>query len=536
MNYDYVELGTSVSQYDEDLSGHSSVEARYIKSHQEYDQGNPFIEALPPMLDQRQLVAACTRNLTYYDGRKAMQMSTTDKMLSLLDLRNLRFFLPFQESLEIEFRKALVASYRHRQIIKNPDLKLPVRMQNADTFVSSKTIGHVDDAANPGFALIGYSGCGKSSALKMLTDRYPQVIYHNLEGMPRITQIVYLPVVCLPHSNFDALYISIGKAVDDALGNLVSYYEEQLRRTRGLGNKLNKVCELIETFSIGVIIFDEIQLINFDSTLENSYDSLLTIHNRTKVGIGAIGTEDAYQKMFPNLRTSRRLGMSITASTYCGNMQYFATITKHLFRYQWFDTKVTLTQDMITLLHERTRGIVDQLISLYSYIHYDYLIRERKPAVNGEYIDKVFKKYFGNIAPLLSGIDDPANEQRLSNMSIKAKDELQQLIDQQRQVSAASAAIEAMDSPEFEELNHLRAAVIRNISKVSDDYNESTITNAFNLIYNANVDTPLDEIAMTKLVMKKLTAGTTDRRRSPKKHLDKEQMHKEMRSYILDES
>ncbi len=61
-----------------------------------------------------------------------------------------------------------------------------------------------------------------------------------------------------------------------------------------------KVCELIEKFSIGTIVLDEIQLINFNSNKENSYEGLLGIVNKTKIALSVVGTDEAYKKLFRN--------------------------------------------------------------------------------------------------------------------------------------------------------------------------------------------------------------------------------------------
>lgn len=79
----------------------------------------------------------------------------------------------------------------------------------------------------------------------------------------------------------------------------------------------------MERFAIGLIIFDEIQLIDFNSTRENSFESLMILSNRTKVAIGVVGTEDAYEMMFPKLRTGRRVGSPVRAQKYCSNYRYF---------------------------------------------------------------------------------------------------------------------------------------------------------------------------------------------------------------------
>ena len=93
-------------------------------------------------------------------------------------------------------------------------------------------------------------------------------------------------------------------------------------------------------FAIGCIIFDEIQLLDFSGQKESTYESLLTVVNKTKVAIMAVGTEDAYSKMFPNLRMSRRTGAFIEANAYCENKQYFATIVSNLMKFQWMDEKI----------------------------------------------------------------------------------------------------------------------------------------------------------------------------------------------------
>jgi hypothetical protein len=157
-------------------------------------------------------------------------------------------------------------------------------------------------------------------------------------------------VNCIPNSNFSALYVSIGNAIDRALGNLTPVYENEIRSARALGLKAEKVRDLVEMFGIGIIIFDEIQLIDFESTKENSFESLMTLTNRTKVAIAVVGTEDSFDKMFSKLRTSRRLGTMIIGHRYCEDKRYFATIVKNLFNYQWVDKLMPLSDEIIEAL------------------------------------------------------------------------------------------------------------------------------------------------------------------------------------------
>ena len=267
-------------------------------------------------------------------------------------LRRVRFPLPMNYELENAVYIALVNSYRVRRMLrdKNGDIRLPYESGNVSHCSDGLLVGKDAAAANAGITMIGYSGCGKSSALETVFANYPQYIIHRGEGMTTYPQIVYLVVQCPPHSNFRGLFKNIGVAIDRALGNVKPVYAKELDagKSGNLARFTDKVRELIEQFAIGMIVFDEIQHLNFDSTLENSFESILELTNQTKVAFGVVGTEDAYDKIFAdNLRQARRLGAEIHADRYCKNKDLFCHIVRNLFKYQWFDTIVEPTQELI---------------------------------------------------------------------------------------------------------------------------------------------------------------------------------------------
>ena len=116
---------------------------------------------------------------------------------------------------------------------------------------------------------------------------------------------------------------SFGAELDKILHNTVPVYENEIKRQKSIGNKINVVSRLIEVFNIGMLILDEIQLMDFNSTKEASFEAILTITNNTKISLITLGTEDAYQKMFPNLRTARRTGMLINLDNDKIRIEYF---------------------------------------------------------------------------------------------------------------------------------------------------------------------------------------------------------------------
>lgn len=229
------------------------------------------------------------------DAEDLSKMSVNEQKATVVSLKNLRLPLSFQKQLEFINYDVIVSSYMLRKsyvwdtnaIGESTDKKL-IKMK-----------GKIEDSAPSGFALLGYSGCGKSSSLKQLFDNIPQVIMHHPDPGTSIPQITYLVVSCMPNSNFSTLYRQIGEAIDNALGNPEPIYEVMInKKCKSLADKQLKVCQLIEMFSIGTIVMDEIQLIDFNTNRENSYEGLLGIVNKTKVALSVVGTDEAYKKLF----------------------------------------------------------------------------------------------------------------------------------------------------------------------------------------------------------------------------------------------
>lgn len=296
------------------------------------------------------------------------------------------------------------------------DIQFSINEQTTRQIIKMR--GKIEDSAPTGFALLGYSGCGKSTSLKQLFDNIPQVIMHHPDPATNITQITYLVVSCMPNSNFATLYRQIGEAIDNALGYPEPVYELMItKKCRSLAEKQLKVCELIEKFSIGTIVLDEIQLINFNSNKENSYEGLLGIVNKTKIALSVVGTDEAYKKLFGMLRNARRAGEYINASAYTSDKEYFNFLLSMLLTWQWLDKPITKAQaqKLSDTLYECTGGIINMLIWLYKWIMIEYLDNRSKGKIviiNEKFIKSVSKKHFGQ----LKGAIDMVNQAKVEEM------------------------------------------------------------------------------------------------------------------------
>lgn len=506
-HYPYTEIERNERQYDDiDLKSVMSVDAVYVKSIIPEDNGNPFIEALPRPRTSEEVKFAYKKPILSFDYEKEVKLNSEQRELMVYRLRDVRFPLPHQARLEQTVYNSLCLSYRARYRVEDDEIGFDIDIGNGLEKGHSKLLGDSASAANAGFTLLGYSGSGKSSTLHTLLSNYPQVIFHHINGY-RVPQIVYIVVNCVPNSNFSALYVGIGNAIDRALG-LDNVYEKMISRIKSLGEKAEKIRQLVEQFSIGLIIFDEIQLIDFATANENSFESLMVLTNRTKVAIGIVGTTDAYAKMFPNIRTARRVGPHISASQYCNNKGFFSYLVHELFHYQWFDTVIEVTEQVIDALYDNTHGIIDQLVSLYTCMHIEYLSKKRRPQINADFINRVAQKYYPQMKELLETIEDPQCEEKIHELLQQAHKNLEAMQDKAQQEIASKEIIasqaEALDT-EFLEKN-----VLRNIMNVSDDYSADSIHSAFIKVVSKN--NGMDEKNITKAVFSLLQKGQTDNR------------------------
>lgn len=514
-NY-YVECEEGASQYEAyDLTSQTVVPARYVKAKIKEDEGNMYIEALPYPRENKDIYKAYSRSFASYDYDSIKKMTKLEKMLQVSMLKEIRFPLPFHSELEFSFYNALLISYRHRKRCPVYDKNINYMAENRDNEMTSVLYGDSSDATNAGFSLIGYSGCGKSSAISTLVSHYPQVIIHEDGDGGYFPQITYLVVNCIANSNFSALYEGIGDAIDKAFGNAQPVYALEIKKTMGLGNKAEKVRSFIELFGVGIIIFDEIQLIDFQHTKENSFDSLLTLANRTKVAIAVVGTEDARDKMFHELRTARRVGTMINGNRYCESREFFEYLVSQIFEYQWFKEPIEVTDKIIDALYDVTKGIIDQLVSIYSCMNIEAITTRKKIEINADFIHHVADKYYPGIQDVLGSIECNADALELENIRKNADARISKLMDEAKQEQEMKKIKENSTAKPDVSLHN----VASNIRTIYDDYTDNQIEEAYNKVIRKASSSGKSEKEITRLVVETL-------QKLPKKRVTKNKMSK----------
>lgn len=399
MSYQYVNADTS-NQYAGVSTAGTITEARYIPSVLKSERGKRLIEALPlPRIESREWQTAYTipmQNYKWNPDKPKLQ-----KLKEAWELRKVRFPLPFAGEIEREFYRAVTDSYCTRYLSEEEceqTITVKDRVIHQSGIITPDKSGAV-----VGFSLLGSSQSGKTSALKILTDWYPQVIEHHMNDGGRFIQIVYLNVECQTHSNMRSMFDAIGHEIDRALGNTEEVYELMFRgKNKTIAQKEQVLRRLIDTFAIGALILEECQAMNFNSQDEKSFEAFLTLCNETGVALIMVGTEDARKKMFGHTaRTAHRVGPEIKSDLYCKNSQFLTILIKHLFNYQWFDEEVKLTPEIAEALIRCSHGIIGLLVRIYIYMNTDYITAYKKPVVDEKYVVETARRHFSEIISLL---------------------------------------------------------------------------------------------------------------------------------------
>ena len=506
MKYEYTNLGAGERQYDDvDLKHDKIVNAKYVDTI--VYRGNPYIEALPFAKSDDEIIATFNvlPSLPSLDEFRSYPVQIQDMILS--KIKDYRIALPFHCNLEFEFSRALIESYAMRE---EKPANSEIFVKGIPYKVNTLLKAFHEGESICGFSLLGVAGCGKSTAMNMIFDHYPQVIIHNdLDSIERKVQIVYLFVTCEGNSNFNALYQAIGRAIDNALGNGNNMYETVIKNTSGgLGGKSLKVRELIEKFAIGVIVFDEIQNIDLSSTRENSIEGLLTMNNNTHVGIGVLGTEEAFKALFSKARTTRRFAY-ISAGRYCNDINTFSNIVRGLFISNLFEREVIPDKDIITAFWEESDGVISYVVNLYYYLMKDYVTKRRKPEITAAYIKSISKRKRKMIHDMINAHHKSTKMSEVTRRKLIAEMNEFEYDDEVRERDKQFNDAEKQGGIMF-----VKGDAIESIKNNYPDYNRGRIENAVNVAISKGANSEAEIVAQAVAYLKK--HKTDKRRKGPK--------------------
>lgn len=348
------------------------VIAKYHQSGiQSYD-GNPLIEALPPIVDPYIGAKSLRQRLDFTDNDYlAPKPIRAHNICRILD----EYFQPL--SAHARLAERIDTMIRLGYVARNPVTgDLHKHLQNGYERLATGDLlsFRFDDARSSAQSttLIGCSGAGKTTALRRILGSYPQVIFHPEQNLD---QVVYLKIDCSHDGSLKEICFNFFRALDRLLG---TDYENKygLKKRNGTETLLAIMAQIANSHTIGLLVIDEIQHLSKSRSggSEKMLNFFVTLVNTIGLPVLLIGTPKARSIFELDLRSARRSAGfgafywdTIPQYNSLGNKnQEWVAFTDSLWRLQLLqDRQLKLDEDIRDVWYDLSQGVMDIVIKLF---------------------------------------------------------------------------------------------------------------------------------------------------------------------------
>lgn len=350
----------------------AQARAEYLESDTPIYKGNPFIEALPPVLDEDQAIQCLARYPNYDESERLLPNQVRIHMIQ----NALHFFAPLPIHLDLEQRvsRMIREGYRMRNPM-DPQYWREVneKLKSYDHLQPSSQILKNQARTLPrGFTIIGCPGVGKSISLEAILSLYPQVIFHGRYKDRDLTraQIVWLKLEAPFDSSTKGLCLNFFQAVDDILD---TGYEKNYTTGRRTDELLLQMARVAANHGLGVLVIDEIQRLSYAKSggAEKMLNFFVQLSNTIGIPVVLVGTFKALGILSGAVHQIRRgagqgdmvwdrmpEGRWVTHDDSAGP-GVWQLFLESLWVYQYIRTPCALTPELAHALYEETQGITD---------------------------------------------------------------------------------------------------------------------------------------------------------------------------------
>jgi hypothetical protein len=353
------------------------AEAAYLPQQIVGYRGNPFIEALPPIMAEDEVMENLARYPPYDDSERLM---SPELKLHIIQSA-LQFFAPLPIHLDLErrFSRMIRAGYQMRNPLRRGfwcDADAKVRSLTPSTSV----MPNCARALPLGFTIIGFPGVGKTTSVEAVLSLYPQVILHKEYAGRNFThtQIVWLKMECPFDGSIKGLCLNFFQTVDAIIGT--QYHQNYATGRRTLDELLPYVARVAAAHGIGVLVLDEIQ--NLSEAKSGGACKMLNffvqLSNTIGIPVVLVGTYKAKAVLGGEFRQIRRgtgqgdlvwdrmeEGVWIDETDETSGPGVWQLFLESLWTYQYLRTPCPLTAELGHVLYEETQGITDFAVKIY---------------------------------------------------------------------------------------------------------------------------------------------------------------------------
>jgi hypothetical protein len=350
--------------------------ASYLEQEVTGYQGNPFIEALPAIMTEDEVIEAMARYPSYDESERCLPAHV--RLHAIWNA--LQFFAPLPVHIDLDqrFSRMIRIGYQMRNPLgrgfwRNLDDKCK------SLELSTRLVRNCAHSTPLGFTIIGFPGVGKSTSVEAVLSLYPQVIYHNRyhDRDFNVAQIVWLKLECPHDGSIKGLCLNFFQAIDDLLGTKYEHNYAGGRRTTD--ELLPNMARVAAIHGLGVLVIDEIQRLNRAKSggAEKMLNFFVQLTNSIGVPVVLVGTYKARSVLsgeFHQIRRGTGQGDLVWDRMEEGEWVEGDTGKKpgiwqlfleSLWTYQYVGVPCALMRELGQVLYEETQGITDFAAKVY---------------------------------------------------------------------------------------------------------------------------------------------------------------------------
>ncbi len=419
-------------------NGMDAVQATYHQSPLEEYNSNPFIQALPPLMNKQAIIDSLAMPISFDESERdydsAFRLHMVQRLYKLfqplprhLDVWNTTFALLYQGYISRNpFDKEYI---RQRNQMGKEIINKSFDINNQSTFRTTASCA----------TLIGYSGMGKTSSAQRVLNNIPQVIVHNeYKGQPfNQLQLTHLTLQTPHSSSLKALTLQFFLKVDEILGT--DNYRRNVSKNTSVDAMLPQMGQVANNIGLGLLVIDEIQHLQ-NRAIKQMMNYFVTLINSFGVPILFIGTPSAYSIFQQEFRIARRVsGNGEITWNNMENDKEFRFFLQSLWRYQWTRTFTPLSDEMVAVFYEHTQGVSDLIVKLFANVQV-LAISAGKESFNVSMVKKVAKEQFKLMKPMIDAIKSK-NPYKMHQYEDLRKLEMEQRVQSIKQPAVSSVNV-----------------------------------------------------------------------------------------------
>ncbi len=375
----------------------------YIEQSVSTFQGNPMIEALPKLPTNDDEVI---RQLFVMPNIRSSDkdLNKYERIMLLPEIKN--YFFPFDRVLKLN--ACIESMMRNAYVARNPLSAEWKQTINRENSISDYSDNRQIEVLTPTHcaAIIGVSGCGKTTAINRIMAQYPRVIIHREYKGAHFTQtqIPYIKVDAPHNGSYVTFCNSVFEEIDRyADSNTQDRYGAT---TNNPANMIHSMRRMLLLYNVGILIVDEVQyLLNSNKDPDEIMAFFVSLANQLGVPIVFVGTPKAQELFDGSLATARRASMDgfFNFSPFAKDDEEWVAMLNGLFPRCILHNSVDISSEMVNAFYDCSQGVLGLATVLFSLTQRNALIAGEE-RITPKAVYETFESDMGMVKPMVSAL------------------------------------------------------------------------------------------------------------------------------------